>query len=115
MRDREQAKERDYIEKRDFIRMKVNTQATVSVDQEDSVSQGICHDLSGSGMLLTLDKQLPLHSELCVTLKSEDGNGPSLTARCIIARLQQTANNKCLLGLEILEVINDAKGSEEVA
>lgn len=107
--------DRNYVEKRDFIRMKVNTPAKVSVDQKGTMTEGICNDLSGSGMLLTLDQKLPMDSELLVTLCSEYGEGPTLQAKCTIARLQQAGGNKCLLGLEILEVLNEEKNSTEVA
>jgi hypothetical protein len=100
--------ERDYSEKRDFIRMIINTPARVHIEQDGIVTHGICHDLSGSGMLLTVNEQLPRHSELLVTL-TPSNKGPMLQARCTIARLQQSGKNKCLLGLEIQEII-DEKG-----
>lgn len=101
--------ERDYSEKRDFIRMKINTPAQVHVEQEGVITHAICNDLSGSGMLLTVDKVLPVDSELLVTLTPESIKGPTLTARCRIARSQQAAKDKCLLGLEIQEIV-DEKG-----
>jgi hypothetical protein len=98
---------RDYSEKRDFIRMTINTPAEVHVEQEGIVAQGVCNDLSGSGMLLTVNHVLPVNSELMVTLLPEDKNEPMFQARCIIARSLKAAEDKCLLGLEILEVIDD--------
>lgn len=100
---------RDYSEKRDFIRMTINTPAEVHVEQEGIVAQGVCNDLSGSGMLLTVDRVLPVNSELLVTLLPEDKEEPMFQARCTIARSLKAAEDKCLLGLEILEVI-DEKG-----
>ena len=105
--------DRDYIEKRDFIRMKVNTPANISVEQDNLTAQGVCNDLSGSGMLLTIDQTLPLDSELLVTLSPETGNGPTLKAKCTIVRLQQAAENKCLLGLEIQEILDNDQSTEQ--
>ena len=51
---------RDYSEKRDFIRMTINTPVEVHSEQEGVVAQGVCNDLSGSGMLLTVNKVLPV-------------------------------------------------------
>lgn len=99
--------ERDYSEKRNFIRMTINTPAQVHLEQEGVVTTGICNDLSGSGMLLTVDKELPVESELLVTLSPSNNKGPSLQARCTIARSQQAADNKYLLGLEIQEIIDE--------
>jgi hypothetical protein len=99
--------ERDYSEKRNFIRMTINTPAEVHVEQEGVITTGICNDLSGSGMLLTVDKELPADSELLVTLQPSTSKGPSLQARCTIARYHQTADKKCLLGLEIQEIIDE--------
>ncbi len=99
--------DRDYSEKRNFIRMTINTPAEVHVEQEGVITTGICNDLSGSGMLLTVDKELPADSELLVTLQPSTSKGPSLQARCTIARYHQTADKKCLLGLEIQEIIDE--------
>ena len=97
--------DRKYIEKRDFIRMKVNAPADVSVEEAGVSAKGICNDLSGSGMLLTIDQKIPLDSELLVTLSSGHGDEPMLQAKCTVARLQQAAEDKCLLGLEIQEIL----------
>lgn len=97
--------DREYTEKRDFIRMKVNAPANVSIEEDGVSADGICNDLSGSGMLLTIDQKLPIDSELLVTLSSGTGDEPMLQARCTIARLQQAADDKCLLGLEIQEIL----------
>jgi hypothetical protein len=97
----------DYSEKRDFIRMTIDIPAEVHLEQEGIVAQGVCNDLSGSGMLLTVNRVLPVNSELLVTLQPEDRSAPMFQARCAIARSLKAAEDKCLLGLEILEVIDD--------
>ncbi|ODS24416.1 hypothetical protein AB835_03710 [Candidatus Endobugula sertula] len=63
-------------------------------------------------MLLTMDQKLPLGSELLVTLCPENGQRPTLQAKCTIARLQQAGGDKCLLGLEILEVLSEADSTQ---
>ena len=98
---------RDYSEKRDFIRMTINTPAQVHVEQEGIAAQGVCNDLSGSGMLLTVNRVLPVNSELLVTLLPEDKSEPMFQARCAIARSLKATEDKCLLGLEILAVIDN--------
>ncbi|MFT7387610.1 MAG: hypothetical protein ACI8VC_000851 [Candidatus Endobugula sp.] len=98
---------RDYSEKRNFIRMTVNTPAEVKVEQQGIVTQGVCNDLSGSGMLLTVNAAIPVDSELLVTLMPKSSNEPIFQARCSVARLLALAEDKCLLGLEILDIMDD--------
>lgn len=97
---------RDYSEKRDFIRMTINTPAAVQVVQNDVLTHGICNDLSGSGMLLTVDEDIAVDSELLVTLMPPEKNAPPmLQARCTVARSRQAADKQFLLGLEIIEIL----------
>ena len=100
---------RDYSEKRDFIRMTINTPAKIILERSGDTAEGVCNDLSGSGMLLTVDDMLPVNSELTVTLMPEGSAEPMLEARCSVARSLKAADNKCLLGLEIMDIIDDNK------
>ncbi len=98
---------RDYAEKRDFIRMTINAPAEIYVEEEGATAHGICNDLSGSGMLLTVDKELPTDSELVVSLNPKEENGPILQAKCAIARLRKVDEGCYLLGLEILKIMDN--------
>ncbi len=98
---------RDYSEKRNFIRMKIDTPAEVNIEQKGVTTYGICNDLSGSGMLITVDEDLPVDTELLVTLTPDSNFGPSLQARCTVTRSQQSAQSKHLLGLEIQEILEE--------
>jgi hypothetical protein len=102
-------KERDYSEKRDFLRMTVKTPDEVQLEQQGIVTKGICNDLSGSGMLLTVSEALPVDSEILVTLMPDSSSEPMFQARCSVAMSLKLANAKCLLGLEILDIV-DEKG-----
>ncbi|MGH1486689.1 MAG: PilZ domain-containing protein [Cellvibrionaceae bacterium] len=98
--------DREYSEKRNFIRMKVNTPVEIAINQENRTINGICHDLSGGGMLLTLDEALALDTELMVTVNSAHGHNPMLQASCVVSRVEAGPKNSHLLGLEIQEVLN---------
>ncbi|MBX2809446.1 MAG: PilZ domain-containing protein [Cellvibrionaceae bacterium] len=104
-----------YNEKRNFIRMQVDTPAQVSVEGEQTTCDGVCNDLSGGGMLLTIDRALPLNTELLVTVSSLYGHNPMLQARCRIARVESGPNDSCLLGLEIHEILNQPETEGEPA
>ena len=98
--------DREYSEKRNFIRMKVNTPVEVTLDQGNRTISGVCQDLSGGGMLLTLDEALELDTEIIVNVISDHGHSPMLQASCIVSRVEAGPKDSHLLGLEIQEVLN---------
>jgi len=103
---------RDYTEKRDFIRMQVGSPIEITSEAGDSCL-GTCIDLSGSGMLIEIDRALPLNSQLTAAVVSSHGHHPTLQAECSVARVEQTAKDSYFLGLEIQEVLN--KPTEDLA
>jgi c-di-GMP-binding flagellar brake protein YcgR len=97
---------RSYEEKRSFIRMKVNTPVDVKLDQQRQLA-GICHNLSGGGMLISIPESLPLGAELEVTLSSHHGHSPMLRARTKVNRVQpEIPQQSSRVGLEILELLD---------
>jgi c-di-GMP-binding flagellar brake protein YcgR len=100
--------DRDYSEKRDFIRMKVNTTAEILIETDDEPTyKAICNDLSGGGMSITIDKELSLESEIIVTVTSDHSHGPMLKARCSVARVQAQEDGDYSVGLEIKEIFKE--------
>ena len=104
--------DREYSEKRNFIRMQVNTPVKVNLAGEEFSYEGICRDLSGGGMLLTIEHEIPLNTELKVTVISEHGHSPMLEANCSVARLEPGPDSSYLLGLEIQQVLNQPQDEE---
>jgi c-di-GMP-binding flagellar brake protein YcgR len=98
--------DRDYDEKRNFIRMKVETPVQVKVNTLEQEAEGICHDLSGGGMLLSLDNEMALNTEIVVTVVSDHGHSPMMKARCSVARIEPGPSNTNMIGVEILEIID---------
>lgn len=102
---------REYQEKRNFIRMKVDTPATVTITSEGNQHSGTCRDLSGGGMLVELDAALPVGTTVEVSIASTHGHSPMLRAEAEVTRVvaQPGAEaNPCLVGLEILRMLGDA-------
>ena len=100
---------RHYTEKRNFIRMQVDTPATVTLSTsggQREICNGICHDLSGGGMLLTLDKQLAVDTEVFVSITTNHGHQPTINARCSVSRVQLGPKKTYLHGLSITEIVN---------
>ena len=98
---------RDSSEQRDFARVKTDTSVPVYVEQEGVVTHAACNNLSASGMLITVDKEFPIGSELLVTLSSGISKFGELIARCTVVRLQTAPQNKYFLGLKIQAITDD--------
>jgi hypothetical protein len=94
---------RTWEEKRDFIRMKVDTQITLSLDENIKV-EGYCRDLSGTGMLIEVDREVDTGITCQTTLPSNNEAFPSLDATVKVLRCVQLGDNKYQLGAEILEI-----------
>ncbi len=81
-------------EKRSFIRMEVNTPAKITVIANNQEETGVCKNLSGNGMLLELNTDYPIGSEIVVHVTSELENGPSLDASCTVMRVEKFEDNE---------------------
>ena len=64
--------EHEFSEKRDFIRMRVNHPAEVSCGHNSWSAR--CTDLSGSGLSLRLDQDLPMGTEVTVVITTSSQN-----------------------------------------
>lgn len=94
--------ERSYEEKRDFIRMKVDT--IVSFTRADSKEryEGRCRNLSGAGMLLETDKKLSVGDRLSVVVPSEGPGFSPLDASVEVVRVDPIPDmHKYLVGVVI--------------
>ena len=100
---------RDYQEKRNFIRMKVDTPVSVTLETEGKRFEGVCRDLSGGGMLVELASALPVGTRLQVCIESNHGHSPMLKAEVEVTRVVAQPGEEqhpCLLGMEIVAVLN---------
>ena len=94
-----------YSEKRSFLRMKIDTPVEVKLTAEGETLDGVCQNLSGSGLSIAVDSALPLGTEIEVTLASEHGHHPMLKAKAKVIRASENGSGH-ILGLEILEMLN---------
>ena len=95
---------RNWDEKRDFIRMKVDTQITLAVDDSEIKVKGHCRDLSGTGMLIEVNQEVIAGATCSTTLPSNNEAFPSLDAKVKILRCIQLSEDKFQIGAEILEI-----------
>lgn len=96
---------RAYSEKRNFIRMRIDSPVDIELDADQSLT-GICCDLSGGGMSVEVDRALPVGTQLTLSLSSSHGHNPMLRAKARVARVSAGPNERCTLGLEIDELLN---------
>ncbi len=100
------ANDKNYSEKRDFIRMKISAPLGATLTTPVKTIEGMCRDLSGGGMQVETTESLTLGTELDVEISSSHGHNPTLKAKVKVARVQEVAANDYLIGLEILNLIN---------
>ncbi len=96
---------REFQEKRNFIRMRVNTDVSIALG--DKVYVGTCHNLSGGGLCVSMPEILPLGNPVEVTVRSLYGHSPVLKASAKVARLEASADSPdCRMGLEIISLLS---------
>ena len=93
--------ERDYAEKRDFIRMRVD--AEVSLLHEGQEIAGVCVDLSSSGMQVQAPRQFNVGDLLTVRIDSEHAALKGLEADTEVV-WTKTVGDEQQLGLRILKM-----------
>ncbi len=95
---------RDYAEKRDFIRMKVDSEITLRDAQTGATCKGICRDLSGTGMSIEVGQPFQSNIELNTSLPSNNEAFPSFDTTVKVIRCTDQGNETYLLGVEIIKV-----------
>ncbi|MBK5374300.1 PilZ domain-containing protein [Pseudomonas sp. TH43] len=93
---------RDYSEKRDFIRMRVDADV-VLIHEGDQVS-AVCIDLSSSGMQVEAPRQFTVGDRLSVRIDSEHAALSGLEAETEVVWVKAKDGNSQRLGLTILKM-----------
>ena len=94
--------ERTYTEKRNFIRMKVDTPVELTIKGDQArVVKAICKDLSGTGMLVEVEEPIDIGTELVVAITS--GKNP-FEADAEVSRSRSSSNGRLIIGLKITEI-----------
>jgi c-di-GMP-binding flagellar brake protein YcgR len=93
-------------DKRNFFRMMVNAQALLMILDSESGRQidGVCRDLSATGMSIELDEPLEVNTELKVKVGSTNNGVPSLDAIAKVIRCTSLETDEYLIGLEFIEI-----------
>ena len=94
--------DRNYSEKRDFIRMHVDT--PISLLKDGQTFSGICLDLSSTGMQVEASTSLQLGDRVHVSIPSEHNELKGLDAETEVVRVESLTNGRQSLGLAILSM-----------
>jgi hypothetical protein len=86
LESREPETMQDYSEKRDFPRMCIDCAASFRVDGSEQVATAIAKDLSGGGLLLRIENELPTGSRLNVEIRPGKNITPPLYAVAEVVR-----------------------------
>jgi hypothetical protein len=93
---------RDYSEKRDYIRMRVD--ADVSLIHEGDEVPAICIDLSSSGMQLQAPRSFKVGDRLSVRIESDHAALKGLEADTKVVWVKEQDAGSQKLGLTILKM-----------
>lgn len=94
--------ERNYSEKRDFIRMNLN--APITLSQGGQSIQGVCHDLSSTGMQVLVAGSFQQGEKIRVQIPSEHAELTGLDALTEVVRIDNLEDGRQSLGLTILSM-----------
>ena len=101
--------EKNFAEKRDFIRMQINSPAILNRDGVEY--KGICKDLSSTGMLIEINHDFAVGIELKVSFARQSEAQPAFSAVTDVLRsdiVNDESNPEMktyILGLSIKQII----------
>lgn len=95
--------QRAYNEKRNFIRMKINTPVQIQAGNESFVAR--CKDLSGSGVLILSERALALGTTVEIGIEQEDNDKhPPFRATGEVVRVDPVNPSGFILGLSLTAI-----------
>ncbi|WP_097302703.1 PilZ domain-containing protein [Pseudomonas chlororaphis] len=94
--------DRDYSEKRDYIRMRVD--AEVTLIHQGQVIPAVCIDLSSTGMQVQATRSFKVGDQLSVRIDSEHAALRGLEADTEVVWVTELEGNGQKLGLTILKM-----------
>lgn len=93
---------RSYSEKRGFIRMAVEAPIAIRCDGREL--EAVCHNLSGSGLLVEAERELAPGSVVEVEIAQEGDNRIPFRATAEVNRVQATETGQFAIGLAIRNI-----------
>ena len=97
------ALDRSYEEKRDFIRMQVNSPITIK--HNGNSYTGTCKDLSGTGLLVETDASFSIDDDCQVSIEQQDEARRGFNAQVRVNRVDKGADGNNSIGFSITEIL----------
>lgn len=97
--------ERDYAERRDFIRMFVDATVSFRLPDSDTEYSGRSKNLSGSGLLFVSPVAIPLDQPVPFRLGSEQSKLPPLSGEFRAVRVQANDDGSFDIAAEMVQVV----------
>ncbi|MGB1198692.1 MAG: PilZ domain-containing protein [Thalassotalea sp.] len=96
----------NYDDKRDFYRMMVNSDVTVTIidDEANSTLLATCRDLSAAGLAIEMSHPMELNTEVKVNIDSANSSVQSLNVKGKVVRVNEEAPDSFLIGINISEL-----------
>lgn len=85
---------KDYAEKRNFIRMFVDATVTITEPETGLVSAGESKNLSGDGVMFITEKEFKINQTLNVDISSKQSKLAPLKALFVVKRVIKLDNGK---------------------
>ncbi|MEX0584829.1 MAG: PilZ domain-containing protein [Natronospirillum sp.] len=95
--------DRDYSEKRTYMRMELDAPATIEL-ADGSQHDCTCSDLSAVGMKLMMDRPLTLGDEIKVHVPAFSNQFSPLDARTAVTRVDDVGDGRYSMGVEIIKM-----------
>lgn len=95
---------RDFQEKRDFIRMNVNTKADLIL-QDGTSFKVTCEDLSSTGLKIKAEESIANGVNATIHINSGGGETNDLKAEVKICRVEEVSENQYDVGAEIIKYL----------
>ncbi|WP_426417419.1 PilZ domain-containing protein [Aestuariirhabdus sp. LZHN29] len=92
--------DRQYSEKRDFMRMQIDSEAQITRSSGEVFSVR-CNNLSSTGVLLDAPQALPAGEQLIITIPSERPEFPDFCAEARVVRSSELIEDRCSIALSI--------------
>ncbi len=96
----------NYDDKRNFYRMMLNSEVTVTIidDEANSVVFGTCRDLSATGMGIEMPHPLEVGTKIKVRVESANSSVQPLDAKGKVLRVIEESNDCYLIAVSISEI-----------
>ena len=96
----------NYDDKRNFYRMMLNSEVSVTIidDEANSTVSATCRDLSATGMAIEMSHPLELNTHVHVSIDSSGTTVQPLDVKGKVVRVTEEGTENFLVGINIAEI-----------